>query len=281
MSQFKPPAEAKLAQEYFYNLIQNPGTVPPAGLDLETVRLVRELVEAEYAATPASGMSFEATRQRIRQRVRPPAGLVESRPTAYRADTEFQAGEPLPLPLKRARVSWEKFVTLAGMAATIVLLVGLLGLSLAGVRPPDAPIGSSASPTTVQAVQTVAPSPSPAPSPTPRQFTKSPLDTYNPKMLLQKALVDLGSTLNLDPDTLLGRMEKGETLGGIAKQQGIDPTMLRKMLLGSFENQLDAAVKSGDLTQAQADEILNSSQTFIDNVINNSTNSTSKIPPTK
>jgi hypothetical protein len=55
--------------------------------------------------------------------------------------------------------------------------------------------------------------------------------------------------------TQSGSNERQAFLGDVAKRLNVTPDRLKAALKGAFEDRLDAAVKAGRLTQAQADEI--------------------------
>ena len=63
----------------------------------------------------------------------------------------------------------------------------------------------------------------------------------------------IAEALNLTPADLEKRMEAGETPWQIAQSQGLSTGQIQQAMLEAHDKALDAAVKAGSLTQAQAD----------------------------
>lgn len=295
MNLIKRPAGAKLAQDYFYNLIRDASASPPVGLDPATARLVRALFEAEQTASQPNGADFEAVRQRIRQRVRPPVqptarkGTAAATPAHFpHTGTAFNEAEPAFYPPRPGGWAWDKFVVLAGMAATIVLVVGLLALSLAGLRlPGDGSTGGGATPASVPPLTTAsiqpittAPPPVKTLQPTLRPNPKTGVDWQNPKSMLEPALPVTAKRLSLDSNELLKRLQGGQSLAEIAKMQGVDLQQVKDALLGSFKTQLDAAVQSGQITQPEADQAYQAAIPFVDSYVVSAVEVSPKLTPT-
>jgi hypothetical protein len=288
MSQNKRPVRAKLAQEYFSSLIRDPSAVPPDDLDQATARLIRELFESERAAAQPAGNDFEAIRQRIRQQVRPPGQLaawsgkaVSARPGLGRAasgttEPDFSPANSGP----SGTLAWGRFLVLAGMAAAIVLLVGLVGLSLAGLNLSDGNARRGASPASVPPLTaTVLPAPEGTLPPTRSPNLKTEVDLQNPKSLLEAALPLAAKSLGLNYAELEKWLQSGQSLAAIAKMQGVSLQQVKDTLLSSFKTQLGAAVQSGQLTQSQADQTFQAAIPFIDSYVSMAAVS-SKVTPT-
>ena len=74
--------------------------------------------------------------------------------------------------------------------------------------------------------------------------------------------------LGLTEAELRTQLESGKTLAQIAKAQGKSVDGLEKALAADAKTKLDAAVKAGTLTQAQADEILKRTTEHLDDLVN-------------
>jgi hypothetical protein len=289
MSQNKRPDGVKLAQEYFSSLIRDASAVPPDDLDPATARLIRELFQSEQAAAQPAGEDFETIRQRIRQQVRPPVPSAARSGKAAsvrpgRGGTASGAAEPDFYPANSAppgNPAWGKFLVLAGMAATIVLLAGLLGLSLAGLNQSDGNAGRGAKPASIPPVAvTASPTPEETPLPTLGPDLKTEVDWQNPKSLLEAALPVAAKVLKLDYPDLQKRLQSGQSLAEIAKTQGVDLQQVKASLLSSFKTQLGAAIQSGQLTQPQADQTYKAAIPFIDSFVVSTVVVNSKVTPT-
>jgi hypothetical protein len=66
---------------------------------------------------------------------------------------------------------------------------------------------------------------------------------------------ELASILGMTPQDLQAQFQAGKSLAEIAQAKGISRDDLKKKLLDARSARLDAAVKAGRLTQAQADQI--------------------------
>jgi hypothetical protein len=153
------------------------------------------------------------------------------------------------------------------MAATIVLVVGLLVLSLVAVRSPGLTPTAGVNPASRPTVPaTLATSPTVAPTATPGAVDKTS-DLLNPKRFLPQALMDLAKNFSLDAAALDKQIQGGMSLAEIAKQNDLDLNQVKKVLLTSFELQIDDEKNSGQLTPAQADELYKLSSAFIDDFV--------------
>ena len=74
--------------------------------------------------------------------------------------------------------------------------------------------------------------------------------------------------LGLTEAELHTQLESGKTLAEIAKAQGKTVDGLKKALTADTKAKLDAAVKDGKLTQAQADELLKRTTDHLDDIVN-------------
>jgi hypothetical protein len=272
MSSPNPLTERELAQAFFTGLVLDPAAQPAPALPPATVRLIRELVAAEQAASRIDGPDFAAARRRIRRNIRPPLGR-EGAPVERERDFLRPSGwaenEPVAGPPPR-EIVWPRFAALAGMAATIALVVGLLVLSLVAVRAPGLTPTAGVNPASRPTVAaTLAPSPTPTlPPEVGPTATVGPnnlnSDLLNPKRFLPQALTDLARDFSLDPAALDKQIQGGMSLAEIAKQNNLDLNQVKKALLTSFQLQIEAEKNSGQLTPAQADELSKQSGGFID-----------------
>jgi hypothetical protein len=76
------------------------------------------------------------------------------------------------------------------------------------------------------------------------------------------------SYLGLTEADLHTQLESGKSLAEIAKAQGKSLDGLKKALTDATKKKLDAAVKDGRLTQAQADEIAKQMSAHVDDLVN-------------
>ena len=74
--------------------------------------------------------------------------------------------------------------------------------------------------------------------------------------------------LGLTEAELHTQLESGKTLAEIAKAQGKTVDGLEKALTAATKTKLDAAVKAGTITQAQADELLKRTTDHLDDLVN-------------
>ena len=74
--------------------------------------------------------------------------------------------------------------------------------------------------------------------------------------------------LGLTEAELHTQLESGKTLAQIAKAQGKTVDGLKKALTADTKTKLDAAVKAGKITQAQADELLKRTTDHLDDLVN-------------
>jgi hypothetical protein len=74
--------------------------------------------------------------------------------------------------------------------------------------------------------------------------------------------------LGMTTDELRTALDGGKTVAGIAKDKGIEVAKVADALVADLKSHLDAEVKDGELTQAQADELLANCRTRIDDFVN-------------
>jgi polyhydroxyalkanoate synthesis regulator phasin len=74
--------------------------------------------------------------------------------------------------------------------------------------------------------------------------------------------------LGLTGAELHARLESGKSLAEIAKAEGKSVAGLEQALTAELKTKLDAAVKAGKLTQAQADEMLKQMTSRLDDMVN-------------
>jgi hypothetical protein len=74
--------------------------------------------------------------------------------------------------------------------------------------------------------------------------------------------------LGMTADELRTALDGGKTIAGIAKDKGIDVAKVADALVADLKAHLDAEVKDGEVTQAQADALLASSKTRIEDFVN-------------
>lgn len=74
--------------------------------------------------------------------------------------------------------------------------------------------------------------------------------------------------LGLTEDQLRTKLMNGQSLAGVAKARGKSVDGLKQTILDGAKKQLDQAVKDGDLTQAQANDMLSRLQAHVDDLVN-------------
>jgi len=75
--------------------------------------------------------------------------------------------------------------------------------------------------------------------------------------------------LGLTPAQLRMQLQSGKTLAQVAKAQGKSTDGLKQAMLADAKQHLDAAVKAGKLTQAQADQAMKDLSSRLDDLIQN------------
>jgi hypothetical protein len=81
-------------------------------------------------------------------------------------------------------------------------------------------------------------------------------------------LADAATYLGLTQAKLMDQLQAGKTLADVAKAQGKTVEGLKDALLASEKKELDALVKAGTITQAQADSALADRKSRLDDMVN-------------
>lgn len=89
----------------------------------------------------------------------------------------------------------------------------------------------------------------------------------NPKVLFQGSFADIAPIFKLSVEELNNRLQSGQSLRELAAASNVDLQTLKNAIQASFKNQLDAMVKAGKVTQAQADDALKAATSLIDNFL--------------
>ena len=74
--------------------------------------------------------------------------------------------------------------------------------------------------------------------------------------------------LGLTQDQLRTKLMNGQSLAGVAKAQGKSVDGLKQTILDAAKTRLDQAVKDGDLTQTQANDMLDRLKAHVDDLVN-------------
>jgi hypothetical protein len=74
--------------------------------------------------------------------------------------------------------------------------------------------------------------------------------------------------LGLTQDQLRTKLMNGQSLAGVAKARGKSVDGLKQAILDAAKKRLDEAVKDGDLTQAQANDMLDRLKAHVDDLVN-------------
>ena len=78
---------------------------------------------------------------------------------------------------------------------------------------------------------------------------------------------EFAKALNMTEQALMTELQAGKSINDVAKEQNIDSATVRTSVLAGVKSQLDAAVSSGNLTQAQADQIYSNASGKIDTIM--------------
>ena len=87
------------------------------------------------------------------------------------------------------------------------------------------------------------------------------------QQLFQPVIQAAATSLNLTPDQLQSQLKAGKSLTDIAKAQNVDIQKVKDAILASGKTQLDTVVKSGKLTQSQADKAYQTAVLWIDEIV--------------
>jgi type II secretory pathway pseudopilin PulG len=83
-----------------------------------------------------------------------------------------------------------------------------------------------------------------------------------------EAMASAADYLGLSTDQLLTRLRNGQSLADIAKAQGKSVSGMKSAMLADATSRLEAAVKSGDMTEAQKNQILDMLRSNADAILN-------------
>jgi polyhydroxyalkanoate synthesis regulator phasin len=86
-------------------------------------------------------------------------------------------------------------------------------------------------------------------------------------------MMDLGpaefaKALGMTQQDLMTELQAGKSIADVAKEKNIDLNKVKQTILADFKAQLDAAVKSGKITQAQADRTYQNFSQKLDAMVN-------------
>lgn len=81
-------------------------------------------------------------------------------------------------------------------------------------------------------------------------------------------LAEFAKALGISQQELMSQLQTGKSIADVAKAQNKDINQVKQTVLSDLKAQLDAAVSSGKLTQAQADSIYNRASSGIDALVN-------------
>ena len=91
---------------------------------------------------------------------------------------------------------------------------------------------------------------------------------FGPPHMFFHGLDAAATYLGLSEDELHTQLESGKTLAEIAKAQGRSVDGLKQALIADTKTKLDAAVKAGNLTKAQEQQVLKDLEQRIDDLVN-------------
>ena len=86
----------------------------------------------------------------------------------------------------------------------------------------------------------------------------------NPKAAIVAAM----NTLGIPLDEVQSGIDSGKSLADVARDHNVDAQRLKTTILDAYKSQLDAAVRNGTLTQAQADTQYQAFAQDVDSIIN-------------
>ncbi len=102
----------------------------------------------------------------------------------------------------------------------------------------------------------------------------NPSGTVNMQKLQQylvAAEAQVAQGLGISSASLTSQLQAGKSLHDIATAHNVNDTQLKTLLNNAIQNELKAAVKAGDVTQAQADMVtkqISNNPTFLNSLIN-------------
>jgi len=165
--------------------------------------------------------------------------------TQTAGNTNYGAATPSALPPsspQKSKWSRKKIFLLGG---AIILVLFLLGIAGAWLVPSLLSQGNN------QASATPAASASPAARARQVGIYARYLTLYGPTIRNQ-----IAQGLHLTPVQLATQLRSGQTLSAIATAQGVSATQLQTIVTNAFQNGLQPAVTSGNLTQQQVNVLV-------------------------
>ncbi len=87
---------------------------------------------------------------------------------------------------------------------------------------------------------------------------------------LNLGTAEFAKALNISEQTLISDLQSGQTINQVATSLNLDPAKVKATVLADVKTQLDAAVSSSIITQAQADQIYSSIGTKINSIMSES-----------
>lgn len=88
------------------------------------------------------------------------------------------------------------------------------------------------------------------------------------RQLFMSVAMTTANTLNLSPMQLVSEMQADKSIADVAKAQNVDLQKVKDAILTTTKTQLDAAVKSGELSQTWADKAYQTATIWIDELLN-------------
>jgi hypothetical protein len=162
--------------------------------------------------------------------------------TQTAGNTNYGAATPPPSPPQKSKWSRKKILLLGG---AIILVLFLLGMAGAWLVPSLLSKGNS------QASNTSTASASPAARARQAGIYAPYLTRYGPTIRNQ-----IAQGLHLTPVQLATQLRSGQTLSAIATSQGVSASQLQTLVTNAFQNGLQPAITSGNLTQLQVNALV-------------------------
>jgi hypothetical protein len=79
--------------------------------------------------------------------------------------------------------------------------------------------------------------------------------------------VEFAKALNMTEQELMTELQTGKSINDVAKEKNIDAATVKSTVLADVKSQLDSAVSSGKITQAQADQMVTNASNQIDGIM--------------
>lgn len=88
----------------------------------------------------------------------------------------------------------------------------------------------------------------------------------------RKGMMNLGpaefaKALGITQQDLMTELQAGKSIADIAKEKNVDINQVKQTVLGDFKTQIDNAVKNNQLTQAQADQMVQNYSQKLDQIV--------------